>query len=136
VEEPQGRRHGQTQEIGTLPKEGYDKWKVKDQQSLLSMIERLTEKLKKYGNVNKKAAEQWENFSEQRDRLLERKTEIDDSDVSVQGLIAHLDSRKEEAILATFKAVAKHFKEVFTELVPSGAATIKMVPAPGDEGRK
>lgn len=100
------------------------------------MIERLTEKLKKYGNVNKKAAEQWENFSEQRDRLLERKTEIDDSDVSVQGLIAHLDSRKEEAILATFKAVAKHFKEVFSELVPNGAATIKMVPAPGDEGRK
>merc|ERR1719359_655383 len=34
-------------EIGTLPKEGYDKWKQKDQQSLLSMIERLTEKLKK-----------------------------------------------------------------------------------------
>jgi structural maintenance of chromosome 3 (chondroitin sulfate proteoglycan 6) len=83
--------------------------------------------LKKFGHVNKKALEQFKAFSEQKEKLNERKTEIDDAEVSMQGLISHLDLKKEEAIAGTFKSVAKHFKEVFHEIVPQGSATLKMI---------
>lgn len=39
-------------------------------------------------------------------------------------LIKHLDLKKDEAIERTFKTIAKHFSEVFAELVPGGKATL------------
>lgn len=113
--------------MGTLPSEGQDKFKHKDLQYVIKTIEKNNERLKKFGHVNKKALEQFKAFSEQKEKLNERKTEIDDAEVSMQGLISHLDLKKEEAIAGTFKSVAKHFKEVFHEIVPQGAATLKMI---------
>ncbi len=43
---------------------------------------------------------------------------MDVSEAKIRELIATLDARKNEAIERTFKGVAKHFREVFAELVP------------------
>jgi structural maintenance of chromosome 3 (chondroitin sulfate proteoglycan 6) len=45
---------------------------------------------------------------------------------SIHELVELLDRRKDEAIARTFKGVAKHFKEVFQELVPEGKADLLM----------
>lgn len=70
--------------------------------------------------MNKKAFEQYNNFTKQRDQLIERREELDKSAKSIEELIEVLDMRKDEAIERTFKQVASNFGEVFEKLVPAG----------------
>lgn len=76
--------------------------------------------MKKYSNVNKKAFEQYNNFTRQRDNLNERRAELDASQKSIEELIEVLDQRKDEAIERTFKQVSREFATVFERLVPAG----------------
>lgn len=46
---------------------------------------------------------------------------MDSAAGKIRELIGVLDARKDEAIERTFKGVAKHFREVFGELVPGGS---------------
>jgi len=80
----------------------------------------VNESLKKYGHVNKKAVEQYNNFTKQRDTLDKRRAELDTSQNSIRELIEVLDQRKDEAIERTFKQVSKEFAYVFEKLVPAG----------------
>jgi len=76
--------------------------------------------LKKYKHVNKKAFEQYNSFTNQQDQLLKRRKELDASQESIEGLVQHLDQRKDEAIERTFKQVSKEFATIFEKLVPAG----------------
>lgn len=78
------------------------------------------EVLKKYTNVNKKAFEQYNNFTKQRETLTKRRSELDTSQKSIRELIEVLDQRKDEAIERTFKQVSKEFANIFERLVPAG----------------
>jgi len=80
----------------------------------------VAEALKKYKHVNKKAFEQYNNFTTQRDSLTKRRKELDDSQASIQELVEVLDQRKDEAIERTFKQVSKEFANIFQRLVPAG----------------
>lgn len=70
--------------------------------------------------MNKKAFEQYSNFTKQRDQLLKRREDLDKSATSIEELVEVLDQRKDEAIERTFKQVAHNFEEVFEMLVPAG----------------
>jgi structural maintenance of chromosome 3 (chondroitin sulfate proteoglycan 6) len=70
--------------------------------------------------VNKKAFEQYNSFTTQRDSLTKRRKELDDSQASIQELVEVLDQRKDEAIERTFKQVSKEFASIFERLVPAG----------------
>lgn len=76
--------------------------------------------MKKYKHVNKKAFEQYNNFTSQRDSLTKRRKELDDGQASIQELVDVLDQRKDEAIERTFKQVSKEFASIFERLVPAG----------------
>lgn len=80
----------------------------------------MNEGLKKFAHVNKKAFEQYNNFTKQRDQLLKRRDDLENSGESIEQLVEVLDQRKDEAIERTFKQVAKNFEEVFETLVPAG----------------
>ena len=80
----------------------------------------MNEGLKKFAHVNKKAFEQYNNFTKQRDQLIDRREELDKSAQSIEELVEVLDQRKDEAIERTFKQVASNFEEVFEQLVPAG----------------
>lgn len=45
----------------------------------------------------------------------------------IKELISVLDQRKDESIERTFKGVARHFREVFAELVQGGHAYLVMM---------
>ena len=83
-------------------------------------LQKVNDGLKKFGHVNKKAFEQYNNFTKQRDQLIQRREDLDTSAQSIQELVEVLDQRKDEAIERTFKQVAKNFEEVFEKLVPVG----------------
>jgi chromosome segregation ATPase len=87
---------------------------------LMKKLHAINEGLKKFAHVNKKAFEQYNNFTKQRDQLLKRREDLDKSAQSIEELVDVLDQRKDEAIERTFKQVASNFEEVFEKLVPAG----------------
>jgi structural maintenance of chromosome 3 (chondroitin sulfate proteoglycan 6) len=114
-------------EVGTINHEEFLKFKDKDANDLYNRLHAVQEKLQGYTHVNKKAGEQFVSFVQQRDDLTSRNQELDESAEAINNLIKVLDSRKDEAILRTFKGVAMHFANVWKELVPDGEASLTMV---------
>ncbi len=116
----------QIRDLGTLPSDAFSKYTGWSEQKLMASLEKCNAKLKQYSHVNKKAIDQFINFTEQREDLIARKQELDDGRKSILDLIAHLDNKKDEAINRTYKSIAKNFTTVFTELVPEGKGTLVM----------
>ena len=92
----------------------------------MKKLHQVTASLKQYAHVNKKAFDQYQSFTKQRDEHLGRRDELDKSAESIQELIETLDQRKDEAIERTFKQVSKYFEEVFEALVPAGKGELVM----------
>ncbi|KAF5575401.1 structural maintenance-chromosome 3 (chondroitin sulfate proteoglycan 6) [Fusarium pseudoanthophilum] len=107
-------------DLGVLPEEAFDKYENMDPNQVSTKIKKVNEALKKYKHVNKKAFEQYNNFTTQQDQLMKRRKELDDSQESIEELVEHLDRRKDEAIERTFKQVSKEFTTIFGKLVPAG----------------
>ena len=87
-------------------------------------MKKVTAALKKYKHVNKKAFEQYTNFTNEQDRLLKRRKDLDDSEDSIRELVSHLDRCKDEAIERTFKQVSREFATIFEKLVPAGCGRL------------
>ncbi|KAM4054667.1 SMC proteins flexible hinge domain-containing protein [Hirsutella rhossiliensis] len=107
-------------DLGVLPEEAFDKYENMEAKVITSKLKRVNEALKKYKHVNKKAFEQYNNFTTQQDHLMKRRKELDASQGSIEELVEHLDRRKDEAIERTFKQVSKEFATIFGKLVPAG----------------
>lgn len=115
------------QELGSLPPAAeLTAFTKKSIPALMKKLADINKKLKKYSHVNKKAFDQFVNFSEQRDQLINRRREIDEGGAKVKELIESLDRKKDEAINRTFRGVSAHFKDVFKELVPLGHGELLM----------
>eukprot|EP00252_Welwitschia_mirabilis_P018814 TRINITY_DN4209_c0_g1_i1.p1 TRINITY_DN4209_c0_g1~~TRINITY_DN4209_c0_g1_i1.p1 ORF type:complete len:1207 (-),score=328.66 TRINITY_DN4209_c0_g1_i1:370-3990(-) len=114
-------------DLGSLPSDAFDKYKRKNLKELHKMLHKCTEQLKKFSHVNKKALEQYVNFTEQREELQKRQEELNAGDEKIRELISVLDQRKDESIERTFKGVAKNFREAFAELVPGGYGSLVMM---------
>ncbi|KAL1847198.1 Structural maintenance of chromosomes protein 3 [Paecilomyces lecythidis] len=107
-------------DLGVLPDEAFTKYKNTDSNTVVKKLHKVNEALKKYSHVNKKAFEQYNNFTKQRETLTKRREELDASQKSIDELISVLDQRKDEAIERTFKQVSREFALVFEKLVPAG----------------
>nr|XP_019012757.1 chromosome associated protein [Kwoniella pini CBS 10737]OCF51538.1 chromosome associated protein [Kwoniella pini CBS 10737] len=113
-------------DLGVLPEEAFSKYTDQRSDKIVKRLHKVQESLKKYAHVNKKAFEQYNSFTKQRDDLLARREELDESAEKIQELIVTLDQRKDEAIERTFKQVSKYFEEVFEKLVPAGQGQLVM----------
>lgn len=107
-------------DLGVLPEEAFEKFSNVASDAVVRRLHKVNDALKKFSHVNKKAFEQYSNFTRQRETLTKRRQELDKSQASIQDLIAHLDMRKDEAIERTFKQVSKDFADIFEKLVPAG----------------
>ncbi|KAF5864545.1 Structural maintenance of chromosomes protein 3 [Aspergillus alliaceus] len=107
-------------DLGVLPDEAFTKYKNMDSNTVVKKLHKANEGLKKYSHVNKKAFEQYNSFTKQRETLTTRRAELDASQKSIDDLINVLDQRKDEAIERTFKQVSREFHNVFEKLVPAG----------------
>lgn len=126
-------------DLGSLPSDAFDTYKRKSMKELQKMLHKCNEQLQQFSHVNKKALDQYMNFTEQREQLQKRRAELDAGDQKIKELISVLDQRKDESIERTFKGVARHFREVFQELVQGGHAYLVMMKKkdgdPGDDDR-
>ncbi|KAI4174626.1 MAG: hypothetical protein LQ343_002199 [Gyalolechia ehrenbergii] len=107
-------------DLGILPHGALEKYEKTKSDAIVKRLHKVNEALKKYGHVNKKAFEQYNNFTQQRETLTKRRGELDSSHRSIEELISVLDQRKDEAIERTFKQVSREFAKVFEKLVPAG----------------
>jgi len=107
-------------DLGVLPEEAFDKYRKWDLDRILKRHHEVKEALKGFQGVNKKAFEQYNNFTRQKETLTTRREELGKSRKSIEELIDHLDMRKDEAIERTFKQVSREFANVFERLVPAG----------------
>lgn len=116
-------------ELGALPShEVYSKFSVMTTKQLFKEMEKANNHLKKYryntnvvrnlirkrvkytdkfcfSHVNKKALDQFMSFSDQKEKLVKRKEELDRGDEKIKELMSVLEQRKCEAIQFTFKQV-------------------------------
>ncbi|XP_010521617.1 PREDICTED: structural maintenance of chromosomes protein 3 [Tarenaya hassleriana] len=113
--------------LGPLSSDAFDTYKRKNIKELQKMLHRCSEQLQQFSHVNKKALDQYVNFTEQREELQKRQAELDAGDEKIKELISVLDQRKDESIERTFKGVARHFREVFSELVENGHGHLVMM---------
>ncbi|WVQ82965.1 hypothetical protein IAT38_005101 [Cryptococcus sp. DSM 104549] len=113
-------------DLGVLPDEAFSKYTDQRADKILKRLHKVNDGLKKFAHVNKKAFEQYNNFTKQRDDLLNRREELEESATKITELIETLDQRKDEAIERTFKQVSKYFEEVFETLVPAGKGVLVM----------
>ncbi|PSS14552.1 Structural maintenance of chromosomes protein like [Actinidia chinensis var. chinensis] len=122
-------------ELGPLSSDAFETYKRRSIKELHKVLHRCNDELQKFSHVNKKALDQYVNFTEQREELQKRQAELDAGDEKIKELISVLDQRKDESIERTFKGVAKHFREVFSELVQGGHGFLVMMKKKdGDHG--
>lgn len=123
-------RHDEVQrkirELGVLPPNAFTEFEGTPSEQIVNKLRKISDKLKKFSHVNKKAVEQYNNFTKQEEKLEDRKRELETSHESIEQLIHTLDMRKDEAIDRTFKQVSKAFTEIFEKLVPGGKGELIM----------
>ena len=107
-------------DLGALPDEAFQKYENMSLERAMSRLPKVKSALKKYSLVNKKAFEQYNKFTKERDRLIRGRKELADGQQSITDLIQVLDQRKDEAIERTFKQVSREFATIFEKLVPAG----------------
>lgn len=113
-------------EIGSLPsKESED---IADYSHSRCQRELLATKdqLAGFGNVNKKALDQFLSFSEEKDKFSQRREQMELEHAAIRDLISKLDMQKDDAIARTFRGVAKNFSLVFKDVCPDGEASLVM----------
>ncbi|KAL0674875.1 hypothetical protein Bca4012_002856 [Brassica carinata] len=106
--------------LGPFSSESFDMYKQKSIKELQKVLHGCSEQLQQFSHVNKKALDQYVNFTEQREELQKRKTELDAGDEKIKELITVLDQQKDESIERTYKMVSFHFREIFSQLVQGG----------------
>ena len=123
-------------DLGILPQANIQKFQNMKSEAIVKRLHKTNEALKKYGHVNKKAFEQYQNFTSQKETLIKRRGELESNQASIEELIQVLDQRKDEAIERTFRQVSREFKLVFEKLVPAGVGRLviqRKIDTPGED---
>ncbi|XP_060876657.1 structural maintenance of chromosomes protein 3-like [Metopolophium dirhodum] len=121
-------------DLGALPNTDLvTKYMSYSSKNLFKELEKANSHLKRFSHVNKKALDQFINFSEQKEKLVSRKQELDRGYDKIEQLMNVLEQRKCDAIQSTFKQVSKYFSYVFSKLVPAGHAKLVMKTVGGEE---
>lgn len=111
----------QIRNLGVLPEAAFgERYSEMAYDRAMKLLHKVSSALKSYGHVNKKAFEQYNLFTRQRENLESRREELETSLGSIKELIDVLDQRKDEAIERTFRQVSKEFARIFGKLVPAG----------------
>lgn len=115
-------------DLGVLPEEAFQQSQFEDVtlDNLLVELNLINTDLKKYAHINRKAMEQYNSFTKEREELVARKDELERSKESIESLMVSLEHQKDSAIKRSFEEVSKSFGEVFEKLVPNGRGELVM----------
>lgn len=115
-------------EIGVLPEEAFqqENFATLSLDELLVFLNDINNELKRFAHINRKAMEQFQTFTREKEELEERKEELEQSKVSIEKLMKSLEQQKDSAIRNSFEQVSQSFQEIFEKLVPNGFGQLAM----------
>lgn len=115
-------------DLGALPEEAFLSTEHNDKSpdAISNELNSINQGLSKFSHINKKAMEQFNTFTREREDLMKRKDELEKSRDSIEQLIHKLEKQKDEAISKSFEQVSKSFHEIFEKLVPAGVGNLIM----------
>ena len=99
---------------------------------LVQELSEATRRLQGFQHVNRKAVEQYENFSEQLVDLRARKEQIEAGEAAIAEAIQQIDAQKEESVHQTLRKVNGNFQQVFSEMVPGGVGQLHVARREGN----
>ncbi|XP_076939698.1 structural maintenance of chromosomes protein 3-like [Bidens hawaiensis] len=114
-------------DLGPLSSDAFETHKQKSIEELYKRLQKCNEKLKQFSHANKKALDQYAYFSDESEELQKRLQDLDAGDDKIKELVSILDQRNDEYIESTLESVAKHFQDVFSELVQGGHGSLIMM---------
>ena len=97
-----------------------------DINKLNNNLKKIKKELEKYKTVNKKARDQYNTFLKEKNKLnLRNEKQLIDKQ-HIDGLMQHLDNKKDDAIQKTFIGINNKFKQSFKQLVSRGSGKLML----------
>ncbi len=98
-----------------------------DASELAAEIERLRERLRRFGAVNSLAPEEYAEAAAHHEFMQQQLDDLHQAKKTLRDLIAELNDTMQKQFLQTFKAVAREFERYFTRLFGGGTARLQLV---------
>lgn len=129
LEQRQEELNQKVRELGVLPEEAFDNdlYGNVSSSDMLKELKTINEQLVEFSHINKKALEQFHNFTRQSEDLDSRRSELTRAKLLIENLMLNLNNQKNKAILTSFQTIASAFTKIFKRLVPRGSARLELV---------
>ena len=98
-----------------------------DEAQLNEDVERLREKIRRLGEVNVMAIEEFEEKKKRHDFLIGERTDLNQAIADLNGAIDHINKTSEERFRKAFEAVADRFERLFPIIFGGGQAKLSLV---------
>lgn len=124
--EQRTRCNERIRDLGIVPDDAFQAHQKHSTEQLAHELSAVRAALAQVAHVNKRAVEQLDSFSQQRNSLRQRHDDLKASHAAILELVDVLDARKDEALRTTGAQVAAHFQRLFQRLVPHGRAELQL----------
>jgi chromosome segregation protein len=104
-----------------------DEDKVKELESLITLVQELREKLERMGPVNVLAVEQAQELEDRDQFLTAQRQDLLDSIAELDRAIKSIDKTSRERFQEAFQIINQHFGEVFKQLFGGGTAGLSLI---------
>lgn len=106
---------------------------AEEEQVLGEEVERLRERIRRLGEVNVMAIEEFEEFKKRYDHLTQEKGDLEHSIKNLQDAIEHINKTSEDRFKKAFDAIADRFEKLFPIIFGGGQASLSLVYPEGSQ---
>jgi chromosome segregation protein len=98
-----------------------------DEKTLHTEVEELREKIRRLGEVNTMAVEEYEDMQRRHEHLFKEKNDLETSMQNLNEAIDHINKTSEERFKKAFEAIATRFERLFPIIFGGGQAQLTLV---------
>lgn len=98
-----------------------------EERVLFEEVERLRERIRRLGEVNTMAIEEYEELKERYDHLCTERGDLEDSIQNLQEAIEHINKTSKERFRKAFESISTRFERLFPIVFGGGSAQLKLV---------
>ncbi len=104
-----------------------------DEKTLHMEVEELREKIRRLGEVNTMAVEEYEDMQKRHEHLFKEKHDLETSMQNLNEAIDHINKTSEERFQKAFEAIKTRFEKLFPIIFGGGQASLTLVYPEGSE---
>jgi chromosome segregation protein len=104
-----------------------------EERSLHEEVEELKEKIRRLGEVNTAAVEEYEDMQKRHEYLFKEKMDLETSIQNLNEAIEHINKTSEERFKKAFEAIATRFEKLFPIIFGGGQASLTLIYPEGSQ---